>query len=138
MSLSLKSLILLAALCPLVGCSAFRPKEQQVRIDTDPTGLPVRVDGQDRGLSPITISLDRNVSHTIVASDTNRVYVRELHRKMSTTGKLDMMGGAMVLVPGLGLLTPGAWDLDSTDVLLPMGDVPTTAPAVAPMVSRAR
>jgi TRAP-type mannitol/chloroaromatic compound transport system permease small subunit len=37
---------------------------------------------------------------------------------MSTTAMLDIVGGIFFLFPFIGLFGPGAWDLDSTNVVI--------------------
>lgn len=105
-------------LCVAVtGCSAFVPWKEQVRIETTPAGVPVYVDGVNVGPSPVTLDLPRNKSHTIVAATQGSFYRRDLNPDFSVTGTLDMVGGALLLVPGLGVLFPGAYDLDSHVVM---------------------
>ena len=116
------------------GCSVFRPAKQAIRIETTPSGVPVFVDGQDRGPSPVTIELQRNQSHKIMASTQGAVYTRELNPKLSAAGTLDIIGAAVVLVPGVGLLAPGAYDLDMMNVILHLDEKPPTG-ATAPRPS---
>jgi hypothetical protein len=126
---------LLALVVSLVGgCSAFVPWEQTVTVRTLPEGVPVRIDGQDHGPSPVTLKLRRDESHTVVATTQGAYYARELHSKVSATGALDLAAGAILIVPGLGLLAPGAWDLDGTDLTLDLRDLSaTTRPAEPPL-----
>jgi hypothetical protein len=104
-----------------VGCSLFQPKMQTVTISSIPSGAVIKVNGQSLGAAPQSIQLERNKSHTITAQLGNRSAVRELNSKMSQTGILDIVGTIFFLVPGIGLLSPGAWELDSTNVVMQMG-----------------
>jgi len=38
---------------------------------------------------------------------------RTVNKKISTTGILDIIGGFIILVPFLGFLSAGAWDLET-------------------------
>lgn len=95
------------------GCSMFKPKMQQVTIATVPTGALVTVDGKDVGRSPVTVPLQRNRSHSIAATLGSKIGSRDLNTRLATTGILDIVGGVLFLVPAIGLLTPGAFDLHS-------------------------
>ncbi len=44
----------------------------------------------------------------------------QIERQMSTTFMLDVIGGWFFLLPWIGLLTPGAYELESTHVEMPM------------------
>ena len=117
------------------GCSLFRPAKQQVIIETTPTGVPVYIDGEPRGVSPVTVDLQRNTGHTIMASTQGSVYTQALEPKLSATGALDIVGAAVILVPGVGLLAPGAYDLNTRHVTLHLDQRPpeTTQPVTQPL-----
>lgn len=102
------------------GCSAFQPKMQDVLITSLPAGANIAVDGVDYGPAPMTLKLARNKDHTVIATLGDRQAARELGSKFSKTGILDAIGTALFLIPGIGLFTPGAWELDSTNIILPV------------------
>ena len=122
------------------GCSFFRPADQQVVFDTTPRGATLFVDGIDRGPGPIMLTLRRDTTHVVEAATDTVSYTRELHPRLSVTGGLDMVGGSIFLVPGLGLLAPGAYDLDSDSVTLPLDRRPpaTTRPAASTQIVTVR
>ena len=101
-----------------VGCSAFQPLRQTVNISSSPAGAVLTVNGQTQGKGPISIQLERNKDHTVVATLGGRSTIREINSKFSKTGILDVIGTILFLVPGIGLLTPGAWELDSTNITI--------------------
>lgn len=45
---------------------------------------------------------------------------KTIDHSLSGTGIADIIGTVFFLFPGLGLFTAGAWNLDETDVSLPM------------------
>ncbi|MFT3785131.1 MAG: PEGA domain-containing protein [Tepidisphaeraceae bacterium] len=111
-------LLICALLGQSTGCSLFQPKMQTVTITSVPPGADITVNGQDMGKAPVSIQLERNKNHSIIAALGSRTTVRELNSKFSQTGVLDVIGTIFFLVPGLGLLSPGAWELDSTNVVM--------------------
>lgn len=58
----------------------------------------------------------RNRPHSVMARIGDRVSVRKVERVISTTGVLDIVGGIIFLLPFLGLLGPGFWDLEEDHV----------------------
>ena len=98
-------------------------------IETTPPGLSVYVDGENRGPSPVSVKLERNRSHTVMAATNHSSYTRELNPRLSTAGTLDIFGAALLILPGVGLLAPGAWDLEMKTVVLHLDWAPTTLPA---------
>jgi len=111
----------IAILLGPVGCSAFQPKMQNVTINSVPSGADIKVNGQNLGPAPVSLELERNKEHAIVATLGSRSSVRQLNSKFSKTGILDVIGTIFFLIPGIGLLTPGAWELDSTNVTMQLG-----------------
>jgi len=108
----------LSILLGSTGCSAFQPKMQSVTVSSLPSGANIEINGQRYGPAPVTMELERNKDHTIVATSGTRSAVRNLDSKFSKTGILDVIGGIFFLVPLIGLATPGAWELDSTNVVM--------------------
>ncbi len=100
------------------GCSLFMPKMQQVSISTVPSGADITIDTQPRGKSPLTVELQRNKDHAIIAQIGSRTAVRTLDSNFSKTGVLDVIGLLFFIFPGIGLLTPGAWELEATNVVI--------------------
>jgi len=47
----------------------------------------------------------------------------QIDRQMSATFMLDAIGGWFLLVPWIGLMTPGAYELESTQVEMPMSKI---------------
>ncbi len=55
----------------------------------------------------------------------NRAGVATIGTKISTTGVLDLVGGILILVPFLGLLSSGFWSLDTDQVAIAVPPPPT-------------
>ncbi|OGW79688.1 MAG: hypothetical protein A2Z83_00455 [Omnitrophica bacterium GWA2_52_8] len=45
---------------------------------------------------------------------------RAIGKSLNTTGVLDIIGGVLILIPLFGLLAPGAYSLDETNVQISM------------------
>lgn len=102
------------------GCSAFKPKHESVLISTPQPGAQIEVDGRPVGNSPVTVELQRNKSHSIVARQGSRTGTAQIGTKISTTGILDIVGTFLLIVPVIGIFTPGFYDLDQTNVVVPL------------------
>ncbi|HZZ41850.1 MAG TPA: PEGA domain-containing protein [Tepidisphaeraceae bacterium] len=102
------------------GCSAFQPPTQMVSISTTLPGSDIYVDGAMVGKSPVTVSMQRNISHSILAKNGDRSGVATVDKRISGTGILDIVGTFVFLIPAIGLFTPGMWELDPTAVAVNM------------------
>ena len=101
------------------GCSLLRSSVQTVAVSASDSSAELFADGQHIGTGVATASLKRNESHTFMAKTSDgRAGTASLGRSMSTTAMLDIVGGIFFLFPFIGLFGPGAWDLDSTNVVI--------------------
>lgn len=112
------SLVAVSLLGALASCSLFVRGKQPVTILTDEPNADIRVDGQYLGRGRATVSLDKRETHSIVATMGKRSAYATIDYDFSTTGVLDLIGGCIILLPALGLLSGGAWKLDQTHVNL--------------------
>jgi len=118
---SLHFTIITISLFAISACSAFQPPRQSVTVGTTVPGATIKANGVSVGTSPITFNAKRNRTLNLVA--TKQGYgdsVMQIERQMSTTFMLDVIGGWFFLLPWIGLLTPGAYELESTQVEMPM------------------
>jgi hypothetical protein len=100
----------------LTGCSAFRPFNQTIHIDCAQKGVQLKVNGDSYPCSA-EVSVRRNQAVDIRASkDGYPSQQRTIKYQISTTGVLDLAGGIIFLVPAIGLVFPGAFDLDTTSL----------------------
>ncbi len=92
------------------GCSAFRGTMQTITLDATVPGASIAIDGKDMGEVPVTLEVRRNAYMTIVISKPGYATKTATPRpKMSGTGVADALGAYACLLPGIGVLTPGAW-----------------------------
>ena len=108
------------ALCVvLCGCSAFRHSKQTVNISCSEPDAILLVNGQRYNL-PVKLDMrrDRNI---LIQCFKNGYYPysRTVDSHLNRTGVLDTVG-IIMLFPGIGLLTPGAWSLDETNIFIPL------------------
>ena len=98
------------------GCSAFQPHTQPVSFKCQPPGVTLVVNGQKHDC-PITLDMQRNREMVIEGyKDGHLPYRRTVSYHNSLTFYLDLIGTCIFLVPVIGHMTPGARDLDETDI----------------------
>ena len=121
-SLGARLLPVLLAITP--ACSAFAGSLQPVSIQATDPRAEIYVDGQHVGTGAATVELKRNRSHAFMAKAGDRTATATLGKSISTTGVLDIVGGVLFLVPFIGVVTPGFWELDSETVMLGLPPAP--------------
>ena len=98
----------------LTGCSGFRGHTQTLNVQC-PDAV-IKVNGQIYD-SPALVDVKRNrkVSLQCYRAD-YYVHQETIGYHLNTTGALDVVGTILFLVPCVGLFSPGAYSLDTTDV----------------------
>jgi hypothetical protein len=105
----------------LSACSAFQPARQNVTVNTTTPGATIKANGVTVGTSPVTFAAKRNQDLNLVATKPGyQASVMQVSRQTSNTFALDLIGGWFFLLPWIGLLTPGAYELSNTQVEMPM------------------
>ncbi len=107
-------------LLSLSSCSFFVPKTQELKIVPSDSSATVRVNGTVVGKGTVVANVQRNKSATVTASSGSRHGVAVVDRTISPTGILDIAGGVFFLVPLVGLFSPGAFQLESDNVMVNM------------------
>ena len=103
------------------GCSAFQPSIQNVTVSTTTPGATIKANGVTKGQSPLTFAAKRDQDLNLIAVKPGfQDSVLQIPRQTSGTFMLDAVGGFIWLVPWIGLLTPGAYQLSQTQVELPL------------------
>ena len=99
------------------GCSLFVNKMQAIKITASEPTAEILVDGAPVGKGTIAIELDRTRSHTVTAKTPyGKVGAAAINKRISGTGILDIVGGIFFLVPFIGVVGPGFWELEPEDV----------------------
>lgn len=112
--------MLCASILIIQGCSAFQSPTQRVTIRAVDPKTEIAVDGRVVGTAPVAVELKRNKSHTIVAQRHNKSGVVSIGTKISRTGVLDIIGTFLLIVPVIGIFTPGFHELDQTEITVPV------------------
>ena len=106
------------------GCSFFAPSTQSIYINGTPADATVIVNGNTVKV-PATLEVPRNKNLTIIAHKNGfKSYKVTTGYSLSTIGTVDAIGCWLLLLPGAGLLAPGAWELMENNfyyVLTPEG-----------------
>lgn len=104
----------------LSACSTWQPETQTVKISCAQPDAVLDVSGiKYRG--SVELAARRNKDLLISCSKPGFLTAgKTVRTSLSGTGKADAVGGLLLLVPAIGLTTPGAWNLDETEVHIPM------------------
>jgi hypothetical protein len=120
----MKKIALFAAAMSLSACGAlFNGGPANVAVSSNPAGAEVWVDGTNRGITPMTLSLTKNQNHTITLRRAGyQDATATVNRKLSTGYLiLDILGG---LVPVIVDAATGSWyvlDTNNVNVNLTSG-----------------
>ena len=101
----------------MAGCSLFGPRNQSIGVSSDPPGAKVIASGKPVGTTPLYFEAQRGENMLIeVQKSGYQTQYRTLSRRMSTLGILDIVGGAIWLVPFLGLLSSAASEFEPAEI----------------------
>ena len=113
---AVKATSLLVAMCFLAACSLFGPRHETVGVSSDPPGANVTVSGRPVGTTPVHFEVHRGDNLLLeVKKSGYQTQYRSASRRLSTLGILDVVGGAMFLLPLIGLLSSAAWEHDPAE-----------------------
>ncbi|MFH2060477.1 MAG: hypothetical protein ABIJ59_16460 [Pseudomonadota bacterium] len=111
----LKSKMIFLSFLLLAGCSTIRPDMQTLNINCNPDVI-LKVNG-DRYDCPAKVDVRRDKTAIIEATQPGYDhYLKMIGCHLSVQAKADVVGTAFLFFPVFGLLAPGAWDLDETEV----------------------
>lgn len=97
----------------LTGCSIFGGSSQQLMVISDPPGAQVLINGTAAGTTPLQYQVPRRGDLVVeVQKPGYKSQSRMTGRKLSSIGIVDVVGGAIFLLPLLGLIASGAWEQD--------------------------
>lgn len=93
------------------GCSLFGSRWQTVSVASDPPGAQVLIDGAAVGTTPLRHEVRRRDPVAIMVRKPGyKTEVRTTHVSVSPLGIADMIGGCVILLPFIGLLSGAAWE----------------------------
>lgn len=103
--------------CYMAGCSLFGPRSESIGVSSDPSGARVIASGKPVGTTPLYFEAQRGENLLIeVQKSGYQTQYRTLSRRVSTLGILDIVGGAIWLVPFFGLLSSAAYEHDPAEI----------------------
>ncbi len=115
----------------LTSCSFVAPRTAHVRVVADDPQAMLYANGVEigRGSAVATLPTNRPATFTGMVGDRRTDIV--LDCELSPHGIADLAGGCFILVPFVGLCSPGAWRLTQDTVPLhipatPNSSLPTT------------
>ena len=112
----ISKIIILISLISMFGCSAFKHHNQIITVSCVPNNATIIVNGQQYG-SKSQISVKRDEIVVIQAYKEGYMSHQEIiDHHFSGVGFLDAVGTFWFILPVFGLLTPGAWTLDVTNI----------------------
>ncbi|MBS0181785.1 MAG: PEGA domain-containing protein [Nitrospira sp.] len=101
------------ALVTFSGCSLFAPSKQTIQVTSTPEGAKVLAGGQSVGQTPVQFEAHRGDNLLIeVQKPGYQTQFRTTSRTLSSMGILDVVGGCILFLPLIGLLSSGAWKHD--------------------------
>jgi len=119
----MRKIILSAVIVSLLtsGCSAFAPKTQMVNAACSEADATLQVNGgmTYRGQAQIEARRDRVFSYACLKQGYYPAQ-KSVSYSISPSGIADFVGSMLFIIPIIGIFTPGAWDLDETDVTINM------------------
>ncbi|TKB69276.1 MAG: PEGA domain-containing protein [Nitrospira sp.] len=125
-------LMILLSTIALAGCSFFGGSSQNFTVSSSPTGATVRINGQQIGVTPLQYQVSRRGELLVeVEKPGYKSQFRQTSKKLSGLGIADVVGGSVILLPLIGLVSPGAWEQDPPGMGFSL-DPDTTSPTPAP------
>ena len=111
----------------LAGCSMFGPAQETLMVSSSPPGAKVYVNGTSVGeATPLVYQVNRSEDLLLeVRKPGYQTVFRNPTRGLSTLGLLDIVGGCVLLLPFIGLLSPAAYAHNPTTfgiILQPQDD----------------
>lgn len=106
-------MILILVVVSFSGCSIFAPSMQTLQVSSSPEGATVLAGGKPVGQTPVQFEAHRGKDLQIeVQKPGYKNQFRTTSRTLSSIGTVDVIGGFIILLPLLGLMSSGAWKHD--------------------------
>ncbi len=116
MKKKISSIVMLSLVIFINGCSAFRSSTENVNVRCTPEGSTIMInDARFQATASYPAHRDKPLVVRCY-KDGYYPYTQTIDYHLNTTGVLDIVGTFFFLFPVVGLLTPGAFSLDVTDI----------------------
>lgn len=117
MKKTLSAALAFSLLINMTGCSAFRSPTQIVSVTTDHADSEIFINGTMVGRGTASTAVKRNENIQLMVKKDGYIPVqRSIGHGLNTTGVLDIIGGAIFLIPLFGLLAAGSQSVDETNL----------------------
>ena len=99
------------------GCSTLKTDHYtDVSVSCKPDESIASVNGEHKN-APATFSVVTNKDLDVACQKPGYITsTKKVRTHITTTGVLDAIGGFLFLVPAIGLISPGAWELDQKEI----------------------
>ncbi len=92
------------------------PWNQDLTINAEPDDAKIFINGEAEGEGQVTTSVRRNRPSEILVTHPDYANTnRRVGTTLGSTGTADLVGGYILLLPAIGLLSPGAWRLEENN-----------------------
>jgi len=113
--------IALAATIFISGCSAFVPRTQTVNASCSEPDATLQINGGESYTGQVKVETRRDKVFSYTCYKQGYYPAQKLiSYSISPTGVADFIGSMIFILPIIGIFSPGAWDLDETDVTINM------------------
>ena len=113
----------------VTGCSAFKSSTQVFTVTADPSDAEIYINGNRAGTGTASQSVKRNRDVQVMVKKAGYSTVNQsIGTHMSGTAVADIIGGVFFLVPLIGLATPGARDLNNSNISITLPAMSTAQP----------
>ncbi len=110
------------------GCSFLAPSTQKLSIRVSEPDARIYLNGTLIGEGSLSHQVNRGEKVEItVQKDGFYPVTRSVERNLSVPGRLDATGGYIILIPLLGLMSPGAYQLDTNEIDIRLIEAPKKA-----------
>lgn len=100
----------------MTGCSLFQPEKQTVKFTCNIPETILKVDGDQYNCpSEVSVRRDKKIQIEAYKAGYDK-YSKLIDYHMSASAKWDVAGTVCWFFPVFGFLSPGAWDLDETEI----------------------
>jgi uncharacterized protein YceK len=103
------------------GCSAFVSKTQAVNVSCSESDAVVQINGGQTYPGQVRVDAKRDKPLSIACYKQGYYPAQKsVHSSLSGTGIADLLGSFIFIIPVIGFFSPGAWDLDESEVTVNM------------------
>lgn len=103
------------------GCSAFVPKTQTVKAACSEPDATLQINGGLTYTGRVQLETRRDKVFSYACLKPGYYPAQKtVSYSINPTGIADFIGSMIFIIPIIGIFSPGAWDLDETDVTINM------------------